>query len=122
MANYKSFQVYISYYYFYLFLNQIFPAPEVTALSETVSTPVRSLFSAEGLSPSPSRACMSARRPSFNASTFGSPGFVDRTLSTCRAINSPFYSGRTMYGGAAAYQRSRLAIQQNKPSIQVGTY
>lgn len=69
-------------------------------------TPVRSLFSEQG----GARACMSARRPSFNASTFGSPHLVDRTLSTDRAINSPFYSGRTQFGGAAAAARSRAPI------------
>lgn len=68
-----------------------------------VSAPVantRSLFSDQSLT-SP-RSCMSSRRPSFNTSTFGSPNFIDRTLSTNRAMNSPFYSGRTMYGGSAA--------------------
>ncbi|GLV45529.1 Nucleoporin 153kD [Carabus blaptoides fortunei] len=63
----------------------------------------RSLFSEQSLNPQ--RACLSARRPTFSASTFGSPSFVDRTLSTKRAVNSPFYGGRTMYGGASAYRK-----------------
>lgn len=48
---------------------------------------------------------MSSRRPNFNASTFGSPNFVDKTISTKRIINSPFYNGKTIYGGASAYGR-----------------
>lgn len=50
-------------------------------------------------------ASLSSRRPNFNASTFGSPNFVDKTISTKRIINSPFYNGKTIYGGASAYGR-----------------
>lgn len=61
----------------------------------------KSLFLDLNLSSS-GNTSLSTRRPSFNAS-FGSPNFVDKTLSTKRIINSPFYKGRTIYGGAATY-------------------
>lgn len=67
---------------------------------------------------------LSTRRPSFNASTFGSPNFVDRTLLTKKIINSPFYNGRTIYGGASAYGHNLGRTQQDlrnnlKSSIQI---
>lgn len=62
----------------------------------------RSLFSDR----SPNlNSSLSSRRPTFNATLFGSPNFLDKTLSTKRIINSPFYNGRTIYGGASAYSR-----------------
>ncbi|KAJ8962938.1 hypothetical protein NQ314_005655 [Rhamnusium bicolor] len=64
----------------------------------------RSLFAERSLSPNMNTS-LSSRRPSFNASTFGSPNFVDKTISTKRIINSPFYNGQTIYGGASAYGR-----------------
>lgn len=64
----------------------------------------RTLFLERSLTPQPNTS-LSSRRPSFNASTFGSPKFIDRTLSTKRILNSPFYNGRTIYGGASAYGR-----------------
>ncbi|CAG9821732.1 unnamed protein product [Phaedon cochleariae] len=64
----------------------------------------RSLFTDRALSPNMNTS-MTTRRPSFNASTFGSPNFIDRTIATEKIINSPFYSGRTIYGGASAYGR-----------------
>ncbi|XP_018571396.1 nuclear pore complex protein Nup153 [Anoplophora glabripennis] len=63
----------------------------------------RSLFSER--SPNMNTS-LSSRRPNFNASTFGSPNFIDKTISTKRIINSPFYNGKTIYGGASAYGRS----------------
>ncbi|XP_063920307.1 nuclear pore complex protein Nup153-like [Zophobas morio] len=83
--------------------------------TESVVPKARSLFtsstdSSSGRTLFPDRSSqmntsLSSRRPTFNASTFGSPNFVDRTLATKRIMNSPFYSGRTMYGGASAYGR-----------------
>ncbi|XP_067008774.2 nuclear pore complex protein Nup153 isoform X2 [Anabrus simplex] len=52
------------------------------------------------LVPPPSR-----RRPSFNASVFGSPLLESDRLPSKDL--SPFYTGRTMYGGASAYRRPR---------------
>lgn len=74
----------------------------------------RSLFADSSLSPGMNTS-VSSRRPSFNASAFASPHFVDKTLSTKRILNSPFYNGRTTYGGASAYGR-RLARTANEPS------
>ncbi|XP_018320434.1 nuclear pore complex protein Nup153 isoform X2 [Agrilus planipennis] len=71
-------------------------------IRERLISQTRSLFSERGVSPH-SNSSLSSRRPSFNASTFGSPDFVDRTLTTKRIIHSPFYGGRTTYGGASAY-------------------
>lgn len=66
----------------------------------------RSLFADKRPSPETApNTSLSTRRPNFNASTFGAPSFIDRTLSTARILNSPFYTGRTTYGGASAYSR-----------------
>ncbi|KYB28630.1 Nuclear pore complex protein Nup153-like Protein [Tribolium castaneum] len=65
---------------------------------------------------------LSSRRPSFNASTFGSPNFIDRTLSTKRILSSPFYSGNTIYGGASAYGRRLGKISEetnSRVSVQI---
>jgi nuclear pore complex protein Nup153 len=66
---------------------------------------------------------LSSRRPAFNASTFGSPNFVDRTLSTKRIMSSPFYSGHTIYGGASAYGRkfgkSTEDLNSTRLSVQI---
>lgn len=62
---------------------------------------------------------LSSRRPSFNASTFGSPNFVDKTLLTKKIINSPFYNGRTIYGGASAYGHNLGRTQQDlRPNLK----
>lgn len=80
----------------------------------------RSLFSNRSLHLNSS---LSSRRPSFNASTFGSPSFIDKTLSTKQILNSPFYSGNTIYGGASAYGRKLFKsaddIISSKASIQM---
>ncbi|XP_017779794.1 PREDICTED: nuclear pore complex protein Nup153 [Nicrophorus vespilloides] len=69
----------------------------------------RSLFGDNSRMASPNlNTSLSSRRPSFNTSAFGSSNFMDRTLSTKRIVNSPFYSGRTSYGGASAYSRNLL--------------
>ncbi|KAF7270769.1 hypothetical protein GWI33_016275 [Rhynchophorus ferrugineus] len=64
----------------------------------------RSLFPDQTLC-SQKNTTLSSRMPSFNASNSRS-SFVDRTLSTKKILNSPFYSGRTIYGGASAYGRA----------------
>lgn len=56
---------------------------------------------------------MSSRAPSFNPSSFASASFEDRTLSTKKILNSPFYSGRTIYGGASAYGRNTRRTAQD---------
>lgn len=62
--------------------------------------------------------------PSFNPSTFGSSSFIDRTLSTKRILNSPFYNGHTIYGGASAYGRGTRRVPQDihkvlRPSVKI---
>lgn len=59
---------------------------------------------------------LSTRQPSFNSSVFGSPNFVDRTLASKRILNSPFYSGRTTYGGASAYGRNLASLNNDYKS------
>ncbi|XP_071483553.1 uncharacterized protein [Diadema antillarum] len=65
-----------------------------------------------GLSSSrPQQAITSAKKPSFNSSYFGSP----RLLGEDRPRNaSPFYPGRTQFGGSSA-QRSSLKRVRNSP-------
>lgn len=83
------------------------------------STHNRSLFNDRPYN-SQLNTSLSSKRPSFNASTFGSPNFVDRTLSTKQILSSPFYSGRTVYGGASAYSaRQKSAPERSKRQIQV---
>lgn len=50
------------------------------------------------------------RRQSFNASIYGSTSALSdsRLLNT----NSPFYNGRTIYGGASAYSRRASSMQR----------
>lgn len=64
---------------------------------------------------------MSSRKPSFNASNFGSPSFVDRTLTTSKIINSPFYNGSTIYGGASAYGK-QLGISESRQQQLKNSY
>lgn len=56
---------------------------------------------------------LSSRAPSFNPSSFASASFEDRTLSTKKILNSPFYNGRTIYGGASAYGRNTRRTAQD---------
>lgn len=53
------------------------------------------------------------RRPAFNTTTFASPG---RSMVRDRTNSSPFYLGRTMYGGAA----SNCALNTSISSRHVG--
>ncbi|VEN47244.1 unnamed protein product [Callosobruchus maculatus] len=104
------------------------PTQHTTSNNRTLFPPSntavnRSLFTDRTMSPHMNTS-LSSRRPSFNASTFGSPNFVDKTLSTKKIINSPFYSGRTVYGGASAYGRklgrTELDLKTNlKNSIHI---
>ncbi|XP_044750330.1 nuclear pore complex protein Nup153 [Coccinella septempunctata] len=89
----------------------------------TPITPSRSLFADQSFSPQDKNTSLSSRKPSFNMSNFGSPSFVDRTLTTSKIINSPFYNGSTIYGGASAYGRqlgmNETRKQQLKNSFMV---
>ncbi|PNF42978.1 hypothetical protein B7P43_G09582 [Cryptotermes secundus] len=69
----------------------------------------RSLFSDRSHSRSPHlNSPVKRRNPSFNASAFGSPLVgKDNSSSKSTVISSPFYTGRTTYGGASAYRATR---------------
>lgn len=80
----------------------LFSVPASPQTEETT----RTLFHERSITPR-SNSSLSSRRPSFSASNASSSSstFVDRTISTQRILNSPFYNGRTIYGGASAYGR-----------------
>lgn len=67
----------------------------------------RSLFSDRSYHRSPRpNSSLSRRRPSFDVSTFGSPvAAQDRIALQSRIVNSPFYAGKTTFGGASAYRK-----------------
>ncbi|XP_059617736.1 nuclear pore complex protein Nup153 [Phlebotomus argentipes] len=66
----------------------------------------KSLFSDKNISMSMSSLNSLSQKRSFNASLYGSTS----ALSDSRLLNiqSPFYRGRTMYGGASAYSAMRF--------------
>lgn len=66
----------------------------------------RSLLSDRSHSRSPRfNSSVNRRRPSFNVSSFGSLlSGEDKSSAKNNVINSPFYAGRTTYGGASAYR------------------
>lgn len=91
----------------------------------------KSLFSDKNMSSSLNNSTTSlnswTRRQSFNPSLYGSSS----ALSDSRLlnINSPFYKGRTMYGGASAYSKRDSRLQktysvpvQIKPSSSLSTF
>ncbi|KAJ8924665.1 hypothetical protein NQ315_000816 [Exocentrus adspersus] len=84
---------------------QTSPSNTRSLFHKSCSSSNRSLFAERSLIPNMNTS-LSSRRPTFNASTFGSPNFVDKTISTKRIIDSPFYNGKTIYGGASAYGRA----------------
>ncbi|XP_053719897.1 nuclear pore complex protein Nup153 [Synchiropus splendidus] len=59
----------------------------------------------------------SSRKPSFNLSVFGSPhnSLLKSTANSRQLGDSPFYRGKTMYGGAAASCRSRADTPYQAP-------
>lgn len=88
----------------------------------------RSLLSDRSHSRSPRlNSSVNRRRPSFNVSSFGSLLLgEDKTSAKNNVINSPFYAGRTTYGGASAYRiaKDRSLIQsevvsQKRSGVQV---
>jgi nuclear pore complex protein Nup153 len=74
----------------------------------------KSLFSDKNLSTGLTNSSMSLnswnRRPSFNASLYGSTS----ALSDSRLLNvkSPFYDGQTIYGGASTYAKNISRMQK----------
>ncbi|XP_076329864.1 uncharacterized protein LOC143235521 isoform X2 [Tachypleus tridentatus] len=56
------------------------------------------------------QATVRGQRPSFSMSSFGTPVVQGTTHSTLESslYDSPFYQGKTTYGGASAYRRVRF--------------
>ncbi|KAK3895284.1 hypothetical protein Pcinc_000987 [Petrolisthes cinctipes] len=77
----------------------------------------KSLFSDVGdvshSQPQPSG--LASKRPRFNVSMYGSPILDEKSVLSDSFKASPFYPGKTMYGGASAYRRSRI---QTRTPIQ----
>ncbi|XP_066138843.1 nuclear pore complex protein Nup153 [Euwallacea fornicatus] len=91
-----------------------------TSPTENTSRKVRSLFQNSGLfssDHSSQNSSLSSRAPSFNPSTFGSSSFADSTLTSKKLLNSPFYNGVTIYGGAAAYGRNTRRTAQDLQKV-----
>ncbi|XP_038057670.1 nuclear pore complex protein Nup153-like isoform X2 [Patiria miniata] len=64
----------------------------------------------------PQQPAISTRRPAFNTSYFGTPRGSLRTSSVMESTtSSPFYPGKTTYGGASA-QRSTAAVKRSRSS------
>ncbi|KAK9878002.1 hypothetical protein WA026_020214 [Henosepilachna vigintioctopunctata] len=84
----------------------------------TPERPNRSLFEESRLSPLAKHKSLSSRRPSTNTSNFSSPNFIDRTVTTSRIINSPFYNGPTVYGGASAYNSQDKLSESRKQQLK----
>lgn len=106
---------------FSFFVIQIHSAQFYLTAPHVEEERTRSLFHDRSLTPR-SNSSMSSRRPSFNASTFASPTmttFIDRTLSTRRVLDSPFYRGRTTYGGASAQGKKLGRSLQGSVQVKV---
>ncbi|XP_045113933.1 nuclear pore complex protein Nup153-like [Portunus trituberculatus] len=98
--------------------------PDHSSIRAEGSVSSKSLFSESGSvshgQPQPS--ALASKRPRFNVSIYGSPVMSDRSVlsdSTFKA--SPFYPGKTMYGGASAYRSRRLPVRSSHqpPRAQV---
>ncbi|XP_063883371.1 nuclear pore complex protein Nup153-like [Scylla paramamosain] len=98
--------------------------PDHSSIRAEGSVSSKSLFSETGSvshgQPQPS--ALASKRPRFNVSIYGSPVMSDRSVlsdSTFKA--SPFYPGKTMYGGASAYRSRRLPVRSSHqpPRAQV---
>lgn len=85
--------------------------PDNTSVRAEGSVSSKSLFSEVGDighgQPQPSG--VGSKRPRFNVSLYGSPIMSDRSVLSDSAFkSSPFYPGKTMYGGASACRSRRL--------------
>lgn len=91
-----------------------------TSLRAEGSLSNRSLFSDSGdvsLS-QPQPSALASKRPRFNISAYGSPLMFEKSvLSDSSFKMSPFYPGKTMFGGASAYRRRQVRSQT--PRVQV---
>ncbi|XP_039286808.1 nuclear pore complex protein Nup153 isoform X2 [Nilaparvata lugens] len=66
-------------------------------------------------SPKVDLSLVNRRRPSFNATTFNSSRLFNNSAMNSSISRSPFYSGRTMYGGASAYQSTTAGLFAPSP-------
>ncbi|XP_020365538.2 nuclear pore complex protein Nup153 isoform X1 [Rhincodon typus] len=78
------------------------------------------LWSPEGerFHSAPQQPAVSLKRPSFNLSAFGSspPSFISTSLLNSSQLgDSPFYPGKTTYGGAAAAAVGRASQPRSTP-------
>ncbi|XP_066272904.1 nuclear pore complex protein Nup153-like isoform X2 [Branchiostoma lanceolatum] len=70
----------------------------------------------------PQPPARSARRPAFNYSVFGSPALNDSSsLFGSPITESPFYEGRTTYGGASAQKQGQKRVRTVSP-LQVAPH
>ncbi|KAK7071276.1 hypothetical protein SK128_015990 [Halocaridina rubra] len=93
-----------------------------TSIRAEGSVSSRSLFSETGEisinQPQPS--ALASKRPRFNVSAYGSSFMVDRSvLSNSSFKMSPFYPGKTMFGGASAYRKGKLQSRAQTARVQV---
>lgn len=95
--------------------------PDQTGTRAEGSFSNKSLFSeVEMTLGQPQPSALASKRPRFNVSTYGSPVMFDRSvLSDSSFKMSPFYPGKTMYGGASSYRRGRLQRQAQTARVQV---
>ncbi|XP_042240145.1 nuclear pore complex protein Nup153-like isoform X2 [Homarus americanus] len=85
--------------------------PDHTSVRAEGSVSSKSLFSetSDIVLGQPQPSGMTSKRPRFNASIYGTPMLGDKSvLSDSTFKSSPFYPGKTMYGGASAYRSRRL--------------
>ncbi|RZF40882.1 hypothetical protein LSTR_LSTR003392 [Laodelphax striatellus] len=66
-------------------------------------------------SPKVDLSSLNRRRPSFNTTAFNSSRLFNSSAAMQTSQSSPFYSGRTMYGGASAYQSSTAGLFAPSP-------
>ncbi|XP_068214958.1 nuclear pore complex protein Nup153-like isoform X2 [Palaemon carinicauda] len=94
--------------------------PDQTSLRAEGSVSNRSLFSDSGdvSLGQPQPSALASKRPRFNISAYGSPLMFEKSvLSDSSFKMSPFYPGKTMFGGASAYRRRQVRTQT--PRVQV---
>ncbi|XP_045616009.1 nuclear pore complex protein Nup153 isoform X2 [Procambarus clarkii] len=98
--------------------------PDHTSVRAEGSISSKSLFSesSDVILGQPQPSGVASKRPRFNASLYGSICLGEKSvLSDSSFKSSPFYPGKTMYGGASAYRRSRLQPRtpSQTPRVQI---
>lgn len=88
--------------------------PDHSSIRAEGSVSSKSLFSEAGdvSRGQPQPSALASKRPRFNVSIYGSPVLSEKSVLSDSAFKaSPFYPGRTMYGGASAYRSRRLPVR-----------